>query len=272
MFGAMPRGANCPICSSSPAPSCPMTSYTFSTVRVAAWRAVRAGYSAEVPMEMPAMTSSSIIDSNRRPIKSRSIPMIRQLAVVLARLGVRPNEVSCASMVFAAMGAACMSVSSLVAAEAKTILLMFGAAFIQLRLLCNLLDGLIAVEGGQRTSLGELFNEMPDRVSDSLLLVAAGYASGAPDLGWAAALFAMATAYVRSFAAQSTQAQDFCGPMAKQHRMFVLTFALIATAVLQALPQSGVILSSALILICVGSAMTCLRRLMHYVRFVSSSR
>ena len=49
---------------------------------------------------------------------------------------------------------------------------------------------MVAVEGGFRTKTGELFNEFPDRVSDTLVLLGAGYAGApyGPTLGWAAAL------------------------------------------------------------------------------------
>jgi phosphatidylglycerophosphate synthase len=42
------------------------------------------------------------------------------------------------------------------------------AACIQLRLLCNLLDCMVAIEGGKSAPTGALFNEMPDRFADPL--------------------------------------------------------------------------------------------------------
>lgn len=73
---------------------------------------------------------------------------------------------------------------------------------VQGRLICNLLDGMVAVEGGLRSPVGAVFNDLPDRVSDSLILIGAGYGLAgfityAPQLGWAAALMAVMTAYVR---------------------------------------------------------------------------
>ena len=41
----------------------------------------------------------------------------------------------------------------------------------QLRLLCNMMDGLVAVEGGLKSKAGDLFNEAPDRIEDVILLV-----------------------------------------------------------------------------------------------------
>ena len=87
----------------------------------------------------------------------------------------------------------------------------------------NLLDGMVAIEHGKQSQLGVLYNELPDRVSDSVLFVALGYASDLPWLGWLGALLAALTAYIRVFGAALGFAQDFRGPMAKQHRMAALT-------------------------------------------------
>jgi phosphatidylglycerophosphate synthase len=154
--------------------------------------------------------------------------------------------------------------------QSRTVFLMLGALFIQMRLLCNVLDGLIAIEGGKRTKYGELFNEIPDRISDTVLLVSAGYSSGSPEAGWAAALCALLTAYIRSFAAQYNAEQDFCGPMAKQQRMFLLTFALVLRAVLENDPIAPAIIPSALVIIAVGSLFTAGRRLSRCVSYISS--
>src|SRR5439155_982956 len=104
-------------------------------------------------------------------------------------------------------------------------------------LLCNLLDGMVAIEGGLQSKSGDVFNEVPDRVSDALILVGAGYATApalglawAGALGSAAALLAVLTAYVRALGAALGTGQDFRGPMAKPHRMAALTAACLAGA------------------------------------------
>ena len=53
-----------------------------------------------------------------------------------------------------------------------------AAAAMQLRLLCNMLDGMVAVEGRRSSPNGVLFNEVPDRFEDSIFIVAFGYAAG----------------------------------------------------------------------------------------------
>ncbi|MCU1407306.1 MAG: hypothetical protein JWQ43_3609, partial [Glaciihabitans sp.] len=60
-----------------------------------------------------------------------------------------------------------------------------AAAFVQLRLIANLLDGMVAVEGRKGGPTGDLWNEAPDRVSDVAIFIGAGYAlGGCPLLGF----------------------------------------------------------------------------------------
>jgi phosphatidylglycerophosphate synthase len=69
-----------------------------------------------------------------------------------------------------------------------------------------------------------LYNEVPDRLSDSAVLIGVGYAAGGgPALGYVAALLAVLTAYVRALGRGAGRPQDFRGPMAKQQRMFLVT-------------------------------------------------
>jgi phosphatidylglycerophosphate synthase len=139
-----------------------------------------------------------------------------------------------------------------------------AAAGIQLRLLCNLLDGMVAVEGGLQTKTGEVYNDLPDRVADVLIFVAAGYAVrawlGGLALGWSAALLAVFTAYVRMLGGTVGLKQSFIGPMAKPHRMATLTVACLLSMVEARFLQSGSILWTALIVINLGCLVTIMRR------------
>ncbi|NJS38761.1 MAG: CDP-alcohol phosphatidyltransferase family protein, partial [Rhodobacteraceae bacterium] len=64
----------------------------------------------------------------------------------------------------------------------QLLFLILAAATIQARLVCNLIDGMVAVEGGQGTKDGPFWNEAPDRASDLLFLLGAGIAAGNPAL------------------------------------------------------------------------------------------
>jgi len=200
--------------------------------------------------------SSAHVSSDRRPIAARSAGWAGSVAGALVRSGITPNQISVASIGFAFMGAGAMLTNTPAG-------LLAGALMIQARLLCNLFDGMVAVEGGKQSTLGALYNEFPDRIADSLLLVAAGYACGAPAWGWSAALLAALTAYVRAFGASLGNGHDFRGPMAKQHRMAVLTAGCVLQAVL---PVRGGILAVALMVISVGAALTCGNRTLALAR------
>jgi phosphatidylglycerophosphate synthase len=153
----------------------------------------------------------------RRPLASRSTRWAAYLASAAVRAGITADGISLLSLVFAAGGAA-----ALIWLPAPANLLVCAVG-IQLRLLCNLLDGMVAIEGGKKSKVGVLYNEVPDRLADSLFIVALGYAIGEPWLGWLGALAAAVTAYIRVLGGTFGLAQDFRGPMAKQHRMAVMT-------------------------------------------------
>lgn len=157
------------------------------------------------------------IPEARRPLASRSTRWAAVLASGAVRAGFTADGISFLSLVFASAGAA-----ALVWLPAPWNLAACAVG-VQLRLLCNLLDGMVAVEGGRKSKVGVLYNEVPDRIADSLFIVALGYAIATPWLGWFGALAAAVTAYIRVLGGTFGLAQDFRGPMAKQHRMAVLT-------------------------------------------------
>jgi phosphatidylglycerophosphate synthase len=193
-------------------------------------------------------------DGARRPIASRSSSWAIGTARSLGRAGVTPNTISVASVVFAGFGGA------LIVLCAHPLGWLVAAMCVQLRLVCNLLDGMVAIEGGKKTATGALYNEFPDRIADSLLLVPVGYAAGLPWLGWLCALLAALTAYVRMFGGSVGLAQDFSGIMAKQRRMAALTVGLVAQAVEWAFFASHWSLVIAGAVIALGSIVTCLTR------------
>lgn len=193
--------------------------------------------------------------ADRRPISSRSNALIRRLAQYLAKTRMTPNMVSSSSVVASLLVPIGLSGDG----WAGVIVAVLG---IQLRLLANVLDGLVAVEGGKGSPVGALYNEFPDRLADTIILVSMGYAAGLDWLGWAAALTAALTAYVRVFGGALGQAQCFQGPMAKQHRMALASASLIGAQTV-AVWEPGwreLVLQLALLVIVLGAAVTCVTR------------
>jgi phosphatidylglycerophosphate synthase len=201
---------------------------------------------------------------SRRPLKSRQRPWARALAARLAALGVRQNAVSIASVVFAALAGLCLWLSLGDDGQTCGALLVAAGACVQLRLLCNLIDGLIAVEGGLGGPVGEIYNDLPDRFADALIFVGAGLALRAlpygMTLGWLAAIASLLTAYVRVLGGAVGLPQDFCGPMAKQHRMALVTAACLAGTVEAYFRRPPRLLYVALAIVILGSAFTITRR------------
>ena len=188
--------------------------------------------------------------ANRRPLKSRSTGWAAVAARGALALGLGANQVSMLGVVMAMLGAWAM-----IEAPSQPLLFVAAAIAIQLRLLANMIDGMVAVEGGRGGPTGAVWNEFPDRIEDSLFLVAAGYAAGTPWLGWLCALLAAICAYVRLLGGTLGQPQDFGGPMAKPHRMAALTLGCLVAIVW---PDA---LQAALAVIAVGTMLTIALRL-----------
>ena len=174
---------------------------------------------------------------NRRPIASRGSGWAKGMAALLARAGVSPNAISAASVGFGILGAACFLRSASTQGWAHAIDLILAALCVQLRLVCNLLDGLVAVEHGKGSTAGPIWNELPDRFADVFFLVGAGYGAGlmgmgeiGPIAGWIAGAAAVTTAYVRELGRGLGFAADFSGPFAKPQRMAGLTLTAVVAA------------------------------------------
>lgn len=200
----------------------------------------------------------------RRPLKVRDLRIAQNIAQRLSQQNITPNQISIASVFFAALSAFCLLLFGSINHEGNWWLLLIAAFFIQIRLLCNLFDGMVAVEGGKSTKSGELFNDIPDRIADPLILVSAGYAinvvSWGAEIGWSAGLFAVMTAYVRTLSSSIGAPVNFQGPMAKQHRMALLTIACILTAIETTIWNTDFTLLFTLLLIAAGSIITSIGR------------
>jgi phosphatidylglycerophosphate synthase len=230
-------------------------------------------------------TNSAANERDRRPIGARSTGWAKSLTNLCLRIGLSPNSISVLSVCFAALGGLLFYLRSQTNSHSPAQICLFAAAAcIELRLICNMLDGMVAVEANKQSKIGALFNELPDRLADCFFLVPAGYAAGAvgdflrgfgnPEfyassnnfgatLGWTAAVLAVLTAYIRAFGASQGLKQDFCGPMAKPHRMHCLAIGAGLSGVEVALRLESRALMFVLIVIIVGTAITCIRRTLH---------
>ena len=198
----------------------------------------------------------------RRAIPQRSSQWASRAADLLARARLTPNQLSVGSVLVSVAGAGALLASADAPDGARAALLIVAAVCAPVRLLLNMLDGMLAVEKGLRSPTGELFNEVPDRIADVVFLAAAGYAAGMPALGWTAASLALLTAYVRTLGAAQGVGNFFDGPMAKPRRMWVLVVACLVSPFEPVLGDGrGAALGVGLALISVGSSVTVVVRL-----------
>ena len=123
---------------------------------------------------------------------------------------------------------------------------------------------MVAIEGGKRRPDGPFWNEFPDRVADYLSWLAPASAGRGPGLGWAAASFAVLTAYMRELGGPAGLPAT-SRPMAKQHRMATMTAAALLSMLEPLWGIRGEILTAALAIVAVGSAATVVRRSSHLV-------
>lgn len=214
------------------------------------------------------MNETPYVPTDRRPIAARKWTLWQRVATRMAQRGYSPNGISLAGMVCGIL-AGVMFALTMWTGPVAPLFWILSAVFIQLRLLANLLDGMVAIESGKASPVGELYNEIPDRVSDFGTLVGAGYAVGGwPVLGYIAASAAIFTAYIRAMGKAAGTPQFYCGPMAKQHRMALMTGIAVTCAILprswQPLREgtSGPgIMAAGLAVVIVGCLVTVVRRL-----------
>jgi phosphatidylglycerophosphate synthase len=205
---------------------------------------------------------------DRRPIATRERKLSQRIAGTLAGWGISANAISIAGL-FSGIAAGAALWATSWDGSCTRWCWFAGALLVQGRLLANMLDGMVAQLSGKNSPVGALYNEVPDRIEDAVILIGLGYAVGScPALGYLAAIAAVFTAYVRAMNKVAGAPQDFCGPLAKPQRMFVVTIAALYCAVTPISWQSIMIgddrwhVSAAmLLLIFAGSLFTAGRRL-----------
>ena len=209
---------------------------------------------------------TDLTPENRRPLKTRGASWAQGLASALARAGLSPDAISAGSVLFAVLGCVLFIMAGSAADLTRGALLIAAGVCIQLRLVCNLLDGMVAVEHGKGGPAGPIWNELPDRIADALFLVGAGYCASASGLalgvplGWAAAVLAVMTAYVRELGRGLGFPADFSGPRAKPHRMAALTATCAVAAFEPLWGWQGQAIAIGLAIIVLGTIWTAARR------------
>jgi phosphatidylglycerophosphate synthase len=203
---------------------------------------------------------------DRRPIATRNRKWAQDATAWLASRNVSPNAISVAGMCACIIGGVALGLTSIADYRILWLIAALGA---QLRLTANMLDGMVAIASSRNSKTGELYNEVPDRISDAAVFIGAGFAwGGNVTLGYVATILAIFIAYVRAAGKIAGAPNEFCGPMAKQHRMLVITLICVYAAItprswqMITFNDSQVgLMTLGLIVIVVGCVITVVRRL-----------
>jgi phosphatidylglycerophosphate synthase len=223
-------------------------------------------------------TTTAIVVPERRPMFTRDWNISKQLTRWLVAGKVSPNTISLIGMAGGIVAGLALAATTL--PDLTPVMFLAAVAGIIVRGMGNLLDGMVAVASGKASPLGELFNEVPDRVSDIAILVGAGCATGGnATLGLIAALVSVLVAYVRAEGKVVGAAQHYCGPMAKPERMLVIFLIALYCGLtpahwqpaMQISQQRFGLMSIGLAIIVAGGIVTVLRRLNRIAREASTS-
>jgi len=210
------------------------------------------------------MTKPTYDPIDRRPIQSRNTHWAETATQLLVNFGISQNSISILGMLAAVAAGVSFYSTELGTGTGQRALWFCGGMLCQIRLLCNLFDGMVAVKCGIASPKGELYNEVPDRVSDAAVFIGLGYSMGGGiAMGYVAALVSVFAAYVRAASKATGAPNDFCGPMAKPQRMALAT----AIAMYMAFSPDSWRLpwgepNVVLLIVIVGGIVTALRRLM----------
>ena len=215
-------------------------------------------------------TQKKYVVLERRPMRLREWCILQRATTALVCKGMSPNLISVLGVASCIIGGVALALTSYTVGLPQRSLFLLAALTVPLRALANLLDGMVAVESGKASPVGELYNEVPERISDIAMLVGLGYAfASTPWLGYVAALIAVLVAYVRVQGRLAGAPQDYAGPMAKPHRMVLFGVATLWMGLMPEKLRSGLwgldnawtMPELVLVLIVVGGLYTATRRL-----------
>jgi phosphatidylglycerophosphate synthase len=151
-------------------------------------------------------------------LKPASQAVVAPVARWLVRRGIAPDLVTWAAVPVALVGGICLALS----ATAPLLLLVVPVAA-ALRLGLNLLDGMVARESGATHPLGELWNELGDRLADTLFIGGLAFHPQVdPRLASGAVIAAMVASYVGVTARAAGGRRQYGGLMSKPGRMATL--------------------------------------------------
>ena len=178
--------------------------------------------------------------------------LLRPLEDALVVRRVHPDVLTGLAVVAAAAGGLCLALAS-----SAGWLLLLVPVMAAVRLVLNLLDGMVARRTGQARPIGELWNELGDRVGDTLFIGGLAFHPGVdPRLALGAVIAALLASYVGITAKAAGASRQYVGVLSKPGRMIVLAIA----APLAFLTADSWWLAGAAAIILIGALVTLVQR------------
>jgi len=219
----------------------------------------------DAPQPEPQASDMDVIE---RPaglyrVKPEAQRLLRPIVGALVSRGVSADGVTLAAIPVAAFGGLCLALS-----DTWPVLLLAVPVLAALRLVLNLLDGQVARQTGTTHAMGEVLNEIGDRVSDILFIGGLAFvAAVGPALGFAAVIAALLASYAGVTASVVGAGRQYGGVMSKPGRMITLA---VMGPLAYMLDASWPLVAAAW-LITVGGLMTLAQRLWATRRALAAS-
>ncbi len=186
-------------------------------------------------------------------IKPAAQRVVRPLEDLCVNRGVHPDVLTAAAVAVAAAGGVCIAVSPTV-----PILLWAVPVLAIVRIVLNLLDGMVARRTGLARPIGAVWNELGDRAADVLFIGGLAWVPAVdPRLALGAVISALLASYAGVAAKAAGGTRQFVGPMSKPGRMGTLSVGSILAVFLG---DEWLAVAAAVIL--VGALLTLLQRVL----------
>ncbi|MBK0002993.1 CDP-alcohol phosphatidyltransferase family protein [Erwinia sp. S38] len=149
-------------------------------------------------------------------IKPKFQNLLRPLVARLHARGVTANQVTLLAML------ASIVLGGILIAFPHPLLFISLPIFLFLRMALNAIDGMLAREFNQQSTLGAVLNEVGDIISDAALYLAFAFVAGiSPWLVILVVLLAWLTEFCGIICQTLTGVRDYRGPLGKSDRAFV---------------------------------------------------
>ncbi|MFN8621246.1 MAG: CDP-alcohol phosphatidyltransferase family protein [Chloroflexota bacterium] len=176
---------------------------------------------AALPPATPPAPAAPAAPAGWYRCKPAAQAMLRPLVDLLVARRVPADLLTLLAVPVAALGGACLAL-----ADDRPTLLLAVPALAAARLVLNLLDGQVARRSGSVHPMGEVANELGDRIADVLFLGGLAFVTGVGALPAAIAIVAALLASLAGIAAKAAGApRQYGGVMSKPARMVVLAVA-----------------------------------------------